>query len=139
MIVGTMKSLVEVEGYVAEAIIKNDKARNEMKHELGLKQKEVNTITRVAVDDEGKQYANPEYTELWNEFQTMQRDFQAMHDKAEWLKSKKNELEGFENEARRRGLFTTKVDYKIELTLNDLQYLDIPSEELHPKGPTDAK
>lgn len=139
MIVGTMKSLVEVEDYVAEAIIKNDRARNEMKHELNLKQKEVNTITRVALDEEGKQYANPEYTKLWTEFQAMQRDFQAMHDKAEWLKIKKDELEGFENEARRRGLFTTKVDYKIELTLKDLQYLNIPSEELHPKGPSDAE
>lgn len=139
MIVGTMKSLVEVEEYVAEAIIKNDRARNEMKHGLNLKQKEVNTVTRVALDEEGKQYANPEYTKLWTEFQEMQREFQEMHDKAEWLKIKKEELEGFENEARRRGLFTTKVDYKIELTLKDLQYLNIPSEELNPKGPSDAE
>lgn len=139
MIVGAMKTLVEVEGYVANAIIKNDKARNEMKRELGFKQQKVNTMTRVAVDDNGKQYGSPEYTKEWNEFQQMQRDFQAMHDKADWLKHKAAELEGFENEAKRRGLFTTKAEYKVELTLGDLQYLDIPSEELHPKGPVDAK
>lgn len=139
MIVGTMKTLVDVERYVEAAIIKNDKARNEMKRDLGFKQQEVNTMTRVELDENGKQYANPEYTKAWNEFQQMQRDFQAMHNKAEWLKRKAAELEGFEKEARRRGLFTTKAEYKIELTLADLQYLDIPSEELHPKGPVDAE
>lgn len=139
MIVGAIKTLTDIEKYVEAAIIKNDKARNEMKRDLGYKQQEVNTMTRVAVDEQGKQYGNPEYTKAWNEFQQMQRDFQAMHDKADWLKRKSAELEGFENEARRRGLFTTKSEYKIELTLADLQYLDIPSEELHPKGPVDAK
>lgn len=135
MVIGAIKTLIDVEKYIDAAILKTDHERNEMKRKLDDKQKTVNNLPRAAFDENNTQYANPEYLKEWEEFQQMQREFAALHDKADWLKAKKKELDDFEATARRRGLFTTKNDFKVELTLNDLQYLDIPPEELHPKGP----
>lgn len=134
MLIGPTITLAKLETRMREALNRSKDEVQKKSRSLTALQKEINSLPRTLETDKGR-IANDEYVSKYLTFQTEEKELNAAVDRVAYLKGKIGELESFESNAKNKGIYVSKEEETITLTLKDVAMLQLPSEDLEPAKP----